>query len=174
MDERKDLVTFKGEPLTLIGKQLEAGQPLPESELLDNGLAPVKLSSLKGRCLVVSVVPSLDTPVCDAQTRRFNEEASNMGEDVTVLTVSMDLPFAQARWCGAAGIDGVMTLSDHREGDFGLKSGLLIKELRLLARAVFVVDTEGIIRYKQLVKEVASEPDYEAAIEALKSVKNSL
>ena len=171
MDERNDLITFKGEPLTLQGSQLTAGDELPESELLGNDLSPVNLSSFRGKYCVISCVPSLDTPVCDAQTRKFNEEAAGMGRDTVVLTISMDLPFAQARWCGAAGLESAVTLSDHREADFSLKSGLLIKELRLTARAVFVVDTEGVIRYKQLVGELSSEPDYGAALEALKALR---
>jgi thiol peroxidase len=113
-------------------------------------------------------VPSLDTPVCDAQTRRFNAEAASLGDDVVILTVSMDLPFAQARWCGAAGIDAVVTLSDHREAAFGEAYGVLIRELRLLTRAVFVVDREGTIRYRQIVKEITDEPDYDAPLQAVR------
>jgi thiol peroxidase len=119
---------------------------------------------------VISVVPSLDTPVCDMQTRKFNEAAGSLGDNVAVLTVSMDLPFAQARWCGAAGVEKVVTLSDHRNAAFGESAGLLIKELRLLARAVFVADQQGVIQYRQLVKEVTEEPDYKAALEAAKKL----
>jgi len=115
-------------------------------------------------------VPSLDTPVCDIQTRRFNEQAAALGDDVVVLTISMDLPFAQQRWCGAAGIENVQTLSDHRNAEFGSAFGLLIKELRLLARAVFVLDAEGVVRYKQIVGELTNEPDYDSATEAVKGV----
>jgi thiol peroxidase len=115
------------------------------------------------------VVPSLDTPVCDLQTRRFNQEAARLGPDVQILTISMDLPFAQKRWCGAAGIERVTTLSDHREASFGTAYGVLIKELRLLARAVFVVDKDGVVRYVQIVPELSREPDYEAALAAAKA-----
>jgi thiol peroxidase len=120
--------------------------------------------------VVISAVPSLDTPVCDMETRRFNSEAAKLSKDIVILTISMDLPFAQKRWCGAAGVDKVVTLSDHREAEFGNSYGVLIKELRLLARAVFVVDAEGVVRYVQLVKEVADEPDYDAVISAAKNL----
>jgi len=170
MQERKGVITFKGNPLTLVGTELKVGDKAPDVTVLGNDLSPVRLSSYRGKVCVVSVVPSLDTPVCDMQTRKFNEAAGNLGDNVVVLTLSMDLPFAQARWCGAAGIDKVTTLSDHRAAAFGEASGLLIKELRLLARAVFVVDQDGIIRYRQLVKEVTTEPDYKAALEAVKKL----
>jgi thiol peroxidase len=119
---------------------------------------------------VLSIVPSLDTPVCDIQTRRFNDEAGKLGDDVVILTISMDLPFAQKRWCGAAGVDKVSTFSDHRDAAFGEAYGVLIKELRLLARAIFVVDKQGTLQYRELVKEVTEEPNYEAAIEAIKKL----
>jgi thiol peroxidase len=137
---------------------------------LNNELKPVALSDYKGKVVVISSVPSLDTPTCDMQTRRFNSEAANMGDDVVILTVSMDLPFAQSRWCGAAGVEQVITLSDHREAAFGEAYGLLIKELRLLGRAVLVLDRQGVVRYSQLVKEVSEEPDYEAALAAVKEL----
>jgi thiol peroxidase len=137
---------------------------------LNNELKPVALSDYKGKVVVISSVPSLDTPTCDMQTRRFNSEAANMGDDVVILTVSMDLPFAQSRWCGAAGVEQVVTLSDHRQAAFGEAYGLLIKELRLLGRAVLVLDREGVVRYCQLVKEVSEEPDYEAALAAVKEL----
>jgi thiol peroxidase len=120
--------------------------------------------------VVISAVPSLDTPVCDMETRRFNSEAAKLSDDIVILTISMDLPFAQKRWCGAAGVDKVVTLSDHREAEFGKAYGVLIKELRLLARAVFVIDAEGVVRYVQLVNEVAEEPDYDAVISAAKNL----
>ncbi len=170
MQEHSGAITMKGNPLTLVGPELSVGDSAPDVEVLNNDLAPVKLSSFKGKVCVVSVVPSLDTPVCDMQTRRFNEEAGKLGDDVVILTISMDLPFAQKRWCGAAGVDKVLTLSDHREAAFGESYGVLIKELRLLARAIFVVDRQGTVQYKQLVKEVAEEPDYEAVIEAIKKL----
>jgi len=158
---------MKGNPLTLIGTEVKVGDEAPECELLDNGLLPVALSSFRGKVCVISSVPSLDTPVCDIETRRFNEEAGTLGSDVVVLTVSMDLPFAQQRWCGAAGVTNVQTLSDHRDASFGRSYGVLIKELRLLARAVFVVDRGGTIQYIQVVNEIAEEPDYESVLAAV-------
>ncbi len=166
MQERTGLVTLKGNPVTLLGPEVKVGQPAPDVELTANDLSTVKLSSFKGKVCIITSVPSLDTPVCDTETRRFNEAASKMGDDVAVLAVSMDLPFAQARWCGAAGVKNVQTLSDHRDAAFGASYGVLVKGLRLLARAVFVVDRQGVVRYTELVKEVASEPDYEAALAA--------
>jgi len=161
-------VTFQGNPLTLTGNQPEVGQPAPDFEVLGNDLSGVKLSSFKGKTCVIITVPSLDTPVCDTEVRKFNEEATSLGEDVAVLVISMDLPFAQARWCGAAGVKNVQTLSDHNQADFGNTYGVLIKELRLLARTVFVVDKEGIIRYIEVVEELTNEPDYEAALNAVR------
>ena len=170
MVERNEAVTMQGNPLTLVGNELNVGQPAPDVEVIDNDLNPVKLSKYRGKVCIVSTVPSLDTPVCDMETRRFNQEAADMGPDVAILTISTDLPFAQKRWCGAAGVDNVVTLSDHRDTTFGKAYGVLIKELRLLARAVFVVDKEGIIRYCQLVPEIAEEPDYDAVIAAVKEL----
>jgi thioredoxin-dependent peroxiredoxin len=168
MEERSGTVTANGNPLTLLGPELKVGGKAPEFVVLNNDLAPVNLSSYSGKVCIVCSVPSLDTAVCDMETRRFNQEAANLGNEVVVLTISMDLPFAQKRWCGAAGVDKVITLSDHRDASFGSAYGVLIKELRLLARSVFVIDKEGIIRYIQLVKEVSQEPDYEAVLKALK------
>jgi len=167
MIERSGLITMKGNPLTLLGKELKVGDVAPDFEILDNDLSPVKFSSFRGKTCVISSVPSLDTPVCDMETRRFNEEAGKLGEDVQILTISMDLPFAQKRWCGASGVDKVITLSDHRDASFGADYGVLIKELRLLARVVFVIDREGVIRYIQIVKEQTEEPDYDAILEAI-------
>lgn len=167
MEERVGIVTMKGKGLTLVGKERHMGDPAPDIEVLDNDLGPVHLSSFRGKVLVISSVPSLDTPVCELETIRFNDEAAKLGPDVTILTISMDLPFAQKRWCGAAGVEKVATLSDHREAAFGMAYGVLIKELRLLARAVFVVDREGIIRYTQIVKEIADEPDYDAVLDVV-------
>ncbi len=171
MMERKDIVTFKGSPLTLVGNPVKVGDKAPDAEVLANDLSPVKLSGFRGKVCVICSVPSLDTPVCDTQTRKFNEQAASLGDDVVVLTISMDLPFAQQRWCGSANVVNVRTLSDHRKADFGNGFGVLIKELRLLARAVFVVDAEGIIRYIQIVDELTDEPDYEAALKAVKEMK---
>lgn len=170
MTERTGAITMKGNPLTLVGDEVAEGSAAPDVELLDNDLSPVRISDYKGKVCIISAVPSLDTPVCDMQTRRFNTEAGNMGDDVVILTVSMDLPFAQKRWCGAQGVDKVVTLSDHKTAAFGEKYGILTRELRLLARAVFVVDREGVIRYIQLVKEVATEPDYESVLKAVQAV----
>lgn len=167
MEERSDVITMKGNPLTLIGPETQLKERSPDCELLDNDLSPVNLSSFRGKICVISAVPSLDTPVCDMETRRFNEEAGKLGGDVVVLTISMDLPFAQKRWCGAAGVDKVITLSDHRTASFGKAYGVLIKELRLLARAIFVVDREGLVQYIQIVKEVTEEPDYDAVLSAV-------
>jgi thiol peroxidase len=166
MAERAGLVTLTGNPVTLVGNEVKVGQPAPDVTLVGNDLSEVALSSFRGKVCILTSVPSLDTPVCDTETRKFNEKASDLGNDVVVLTVSMDLPFAQARWCGAAGVKNVQTLSDHREAALGTSYGVLIKDLRLLARAVFVIDKDGVIRYQELVKEVAEEPDYEAALKA--------
>jgi len=170
MAERKGLVTLKGNPVTLTGHEVKAGDAAPDATLLANDLSEVKLSGYRGKVVILSVVPSLDTPVCDRQTRRFNEEAAALGPDVVILTVSMDLPFAQARWCGAAGISAVRTLSDHRDAAFGKAYGVLIDGLRLLARSIFVIDREGTVRYVQVVKEIATEPDYDAALAAAKKL----
>ena len=167
MEERSGIITSGGNPLTLLGKEIKVGDQAPDFRVLDNDLKPVSLATYSGKTILISSVPSLDTSVCDMETRRFNEEAGKLGDDVIILTISMDLPFAQKRWCGAAGVDRVITLSDHREADFGIKYGVLIKELRLLARAVFLVDKERVIRYVEIVPEVSSEPNYEAAMEAI-------
>jgi thiol peroxidase len=170
MPERTGLVTMKGNPVTLIGKATQVGQKAADVELVANNLSTVKLSSFAGKVRIITSVPSLDTSVCDLETRRFNTEAGGLGDDVVVLAVSMDLPFAQARWCGAVGVKNVQTLSDHREAAFGTAYGVLIKDLRLLARAVFVLDKNGVIRYQELVKEVATEPNYEAALKAAREL----
>jgi len=170
MKERKGQITIEGNPLTLIGNEVKLGEPAPDFEALDNNLSPVKLSSFKGKVCIICSVPSLDTSVCDIETRRFNKEAGQLGSDVVVLTISMDLPFAQKRWCGAAGIKNVQTLSDHREAAFGAAYGVLIKELRLLARAVFVVDKDGVVRYIEIVDELTNQPNYEAALKSAKEV----
>jgi len=170
MIERPGLITMKGNPLTLLGREVKVGDPAPDFEVVDNDLNPVKFSSLRGKVSIISSVPSLDTPTCNLETRRFNQEAAGLGSGVQILTISMDLPFAQKRWCGAAGVEQVKTLSDHREASFGLAYGVLIKELRLLARAVFVVDQGGRVQYVQLVKELANEPDYEAVLQAVRKL----
>jgi thiol peroxidase len=170
MKERNAAVTMHGNPLTLVGKELKIGDPAPDVTLLDNGLKAVSLSSYRGKVCVISSVPSLDTPVCDMETRRFNEAAAKLGNDVVIVTVSMDLPFAQKRWCGAAGVERVITLSDHRDASFGIAFGVLIKELRLLARSIFVLDRSGTIRYIQNVKEISQEPDYDGVFKAVQKI----
>lgn len=167
MLERPGSVTMRGNPLTLVGTEIVVGQKAPDFTLVTNDMATVSLADYMGKPLALVSVPSLDTPTCAVETRRFNAEAANLGADVRILTVSMDLPFAQKRWCGAMGIDKVQTLSDHREASFGLGYGVLIKELRLLARAVFVVDKAGVVTYSELVREIADEPNYEAVLAAL-------
>ena len=161
---------MKGKPLTLLGNELKVDDPVPDCEVVGKDLEPVRLSSFGGKVRIISSVPSLDTSVCDIMTRRFNKEAGQLGPDVVVLTISMDLPFAQKRWCGAAGIKNVQTLSDHRKAAFGAEYGVLIKELRLLARAVFVVDKDGVVRYIEIVDELTNEPNYEAALKAAREV----
>lgn len=170
MKERTGIITMKGGPLTLLGDEIRIGDRAPDFEVTGTDLSPVKLSNYKGKTLIISAVPSLDTPVCDTETRRFNKEASNLGNNTKILTISMDLPFAQARWCGATGIDRVTTLSDYKNNSFGKSYGILIKELRLLARAIFIIDKEGIVKYVQLVKEVTEEPNYEEVLKAAKEL----
>jgi len=171
MQERENAITMKGNPLTLLGTPVEVGQKAPDFAVVSHDLSPVRLSDFKGKTVILASVPSLDTSVCDSETRKFNETAAELGDDVVVLTISMDLPFAQARWCGAAGVDRVQTLSDYQQADFGQQYGLLIKGLRLLGRAVIVVDTEGTVRYEQLVPEVTQEPDYDAVLNAVNDIK---
>jgi thiol peroxidase len=168
MLERPGIITMKGKPLTLLGPEAKVGDPAPDFTVVANDLSDFRFSSLQGQVCVISSVPSLDTPVCDIETRRFNDEAAGLGSAVKLLTISMDLPFAQKRWCGAAGVENLKTYSDHREAAFGLAYGVLIKELRLLARAVFVVDQGGKVRHVQIVPELANEPDYEAVLQAVR------
>lgn len=170
MADTENTITFKGNPLTLVGNLPKVGEPAPDFEVLNNDMSPVKLSSFQEKVCVICSVPSLDTPVCDTEVRKFNEQAASLGNDVVVLVISMDLPFAQRRWCGAADVENVQTLSDYRSAEFGSAYGVLIKELRLLARAVFVVDKKGVIRYRQLVDELTNEPDYEAALKTVREI----
>src|SRR5437879_2087587 len=158
--------TVRGEPMPSVGADLKAGPKAPAFSAVGKGLAPVTLDQFKGKVKIMAAIPSIDTPVCDAETRRFNEEAAKLPGDVQILTISMDLPFAQARWCGAAGVDKVTTISDWRAAEFGQKYGALIKELHLLARAVFVLDKNDNVVYAEYVKEVANQPNFEAALEA--------
>ena len=164
--ERTGVITFKGNPMTLAGPELKIGEKVPDFVVVNNALEPVKLSDFKDQVVVISSVPSIDTPVCELQTRRFNEEAAKL--NVKILTISMDLPFAQKRFCAAAGINAVVTLSDYKDRDFAAKFGLMIKELGLLTRAVFVIDKDGKLVYQEIVKEVTEQPNYEKAIEEVK------
>lgn len=163
-------ITFKNNPVTLIGNEVKVGDTAPDFTVLANDLSEVTLKDSQGKIRLFSVVPSLDTGVCDAQTRKFNEVAAELSGDVVVYTVSMDLPFAQKRWCGAAGIDQVVKVSDHRTGSFGEAYGVLIEELRLLARSIFVVDQNDKVTYVEYVPEATTHPNYDAAIEAVKAL----
>ena len=167
--ERPGATTMRGNPLTLIGPELKVGDKAPDFKLVDNSLKNVSLADTGHNVRIISVVPSLDTPVCDAQTKRFNEEAAKL-PGVDILTVSMDLPFAQKRWCGAFGVDKVKMLSDHRDGSFGSNYGTLIKDLRIESRAIFVLDPGNTIRHVEYVKEVGTHPDYESALAAAKKL----
>ncbi|MEW6048389.1 MAG: thiol peroxidase [Bacillota bacterium] len=166
--ERPGAITFAGNPVTLVGPKIEVGQQAPDFQVVDTEFKPRSLADYRGHVVLIASVPSLDTGVCSAETRRFNQEAAGFSADVRVLTISMDLPFAQKRWCGAEGIDRVTTLSDHKEASFGVAYGTLIKERRLLARAVFVVDRNGRVGYVEYVPEVTQHPNYEKAIEAVR------
>jgi thiol peroxidase len=168
--ERKDLVTFKKAPLTLLGQELNVNDKAPDFQAVDNNLIPVKLSDFKGKVVLLSVTPSVDTPVCDLQAKRFNKMAAEISKDVVILNISMDLPFALSRWCGATGSKQLRTLSDYQERDFGIKYGVLIKELKLLARSVWLIDKGGSIKYKEIVPETTNEPDYDKAFESLKRI----
>ncbi|MFJ8262450.1 thiol peroxidase [Rummeliibacillus sp. NPDC094406] len=163
-------VTFINNPVTLVGPEIKVGDKAPEFTVLSTSLEEKHLSDFAGKTVLISVVPSLDTGVCDAQTRRFNEEATGLGEDVVILTISCDLPFAQKRWCGANGIENIYTLSDHRNLSFGDAYGVHMQELRLLARSIFVVDQDGKISYVEYVSEGTQHPDYDSALEAVKSL----
>lgn len=168
--ERSSAATFKGNPITLVGPELKVGDQAPDFRLNKNLLEEVTLEDYAGKIKLISVVPSLDTGVCDAQTRRFNQEAAALGEDVVILTISADLPFAQARWCGAAGVDRVITLSDYKDNSFGKSYGVLIKEFALDQRAVFVLDRDNTIRYVQVLSEMGEHPDYEQPVAAVKEL----
>jgi thiol peroxidase len=156
--------------MTVLGPELKAGDPAPDFHAVDDSLKPVDLASTGHGVRIFSVVPSLDTPVCDAQTKRFNDEAGKL-PSLTIYTFSMDLPFAQKRWCGAFGVDHVKMVSDHREGSFGQAYGTLIKELRIMSRAIFVVDKNNVVKHAEYVKEVADHPDYDAALAAAKAAQ---
>ena len=167
--ERPGAVTFKGNPLTLVGPKLSVGDKVPNFKVVTRDLSPFTLSDTEGSAKIFNVVPSLDTPVCDTQTRRFNKEASNL-PGLKIYTVSMDLPFAQSRWCAAAGVDKLVMLSDYQTAEFGTAFGTLIKELRLDTRAIFVVDKAGTVQYVEYVEEMTNHPDYDSALDAAKKV----
>jgi len=162
--ERTGVVTFAGNPLTLLGNPTKVGDKAPDFTVVDKDLKDVSLSELAGKVKIISVTPSLDTPVCDLQARRFNDEAQALSDAVVILNISMDLPFAIARFCADAGVDRVKALSDHREAAFGMSYGVLIKGLRLLTRSIFVIDSANVIRYQQIVPEVTHHPDYDKAL----------
>lgn len=168
--EREGAVLFKGNPATLLGPEVKAGDAAPDFQVVDNGLQPVTLATDAGKVRLVAVVPSLDTPTCDTMTRRFNQDAAELPDSVAVYTISVDLPFAQKRWCGNAGIDKVQTLSDYQDRSFGLNYGLLLKNLKLLARAVYVIDQNDKVAYAEVCSEVTAEPDYAAALDAVKKL----
>jgi len=163
-------VTFQGNPLTLLDKEVKVGDKAPDFVVLDSNLKEVRLKDFPGKIKLISVTPSLDTPVCDMQARRFNEAAAKLPDDVVIINISMDLPFAIARFCTSAGIDRVKVLSDHRDASFGNTYGVLIKELRLLARSVFIIDRDNIMKYIEIVPEITNHPDYEKALEVVKSL----
>lgn len=169
VQERAGAVTFKQKPVTLMGPQIKAGDKAPDFEVLALDLTPVTLSAFAGKPVLISVTPSLDTAVCDLQAKRLNEEAAKL-PNVAVINISMDLPFAQKRWCGAANAEKIKTLSDHRRASFGKAYGALIKELRLLTRSIFVVDGSGTVTYVEYVPEVTTHPNYDAALAAVKQI----
>ena len=170
MAERKGLVTMKGNLVTLVGNEIKVGQNAPNFTVVANDLSVVTLDAFKGKKLIISAVPSLDTSVCDTETKRFSQEAAKLGSDVLVLTISMDLPFAQKRWCGANNVTNIKTLSDYKGASFANAYGVLIQELHLLARAIFVVDSKGKVQYIQLVKEITTEPNYDEVLAAVRKI----
>ncbi len=170
LPQKKGLVTAKGNPLTLLGKELKVGDKAPDFQVVDNSLSPVKLTDFTGKVVLLSVTPSIDTGICDLQAKRFNRMATEVSDDVVILSISVDLPFALARWCGATGSDKIKTLSDYQDWNFGLQYGMLVKESRLLARSVWIIDKNGVIQYIQIVPEMPTEPDYEDAFGALKKL----
>ncbi|MCR8659129.1 thiol peroxidase [Paenibacillus endoradicis] len=168
--ERTGVAAFKGSPLTLVGPQLNIGDQAPDFKLNKSLGEIVSLEDFAGKVKLISVIPSIDTGVCEAQTRRFNEEATKLGDNVAILTVSADLPFAQARWCGAEGINDVILLSDYRDNNFGIAYGVFIKEFAIDMRSIFVLDQNNVIQYVEYVSEMSSHPDYEAALAAAKQL----
>ncbi len=169
MKESSVKVTFAGNPLTLLGNEIKVGDKAPEFVAVGTGLTAVKLSDFGGKKVIIAVYPSVDTSVCAAQNRRFNAEANEL-KDTVVLSISCDLPFAQSRFCAAEGLENIITISDHKDLDFGEKYGFVIKELRLLARGTVVIDQSGVVRYAEYVPEVTNEPDYKAAMDVVKGL----
>lgn len=169
--ERPNLVTFKKNPITLLGTPVAKGDKAPDFTAIANDMTPKTLADYKDKVIIISVVPSLDTGVCDLQTKRFNAEAAALGEHVRILTLSCDLPFAQARWCGATGTASLETLSDYMDLSFGMHYGVVIKELRLLTRAIFVIDSSGTVTYTEVVPEVTNAVDFDAALAAAKAAQ---
>lgn len=169
--ERTGIITFKSNPLTLMGTPVNVGDKAPDFTVTANDLSPRTLADYKGKVCIFSVVPSLDTGVCDLQTKRFNAEAAALGDHIRILTISCDLPFAQIRWCGATGTTNLETLSDYKDVSFGMNYGVLIKELRLLTRAIFVVNSAGTVTYAEIVPEVTNPVNFDAALAAAKSAK---
>ncbi|WP_040229195.1 thiol peroxidase [Bhargavaea cecembensis] len=163
-------VTFQKNPVTLLGTEVKVGDQAPDFTVLKNDLSPFTLKDTEGKVRLISVIPSIDTGVCSTQTKRFNEEVTGLGDDVAVLTISVDLPFAQARWKATEGLDNAVALSDHRDLSFGTAYGTVMKEMRLLARSVFVIDQEGKVTYVEYVPEGTDHPDYDKAIEAVKEL----
>ncbi len=170
MERNKGIITFGGNPVTLLGNLVKVGIEAPDFKVVDKDLNEKRLYDFKGRKIILSVMPSVDTPVCATQTRTFNKLATSMDDNTVVLTLSMDLPFALNRFCAAEGIKNVITLSDYKYREFGEKYGFLIEELMLLARGVVIIDTNGMVRYVEYVKEATNEPNYNAALEALKMI----
>ena len=170
MEERKNVVTFKGSPVTLLGEEVKVGDKAKDFTVLSTDLKEVKLSDYKGKTVIISIFPSIDTGVCALQTTRFNQEAGNFSDDIQLLTISVDLPFALGRFCADKGIKNAQTTSDYKDLDFGMKYGFVIKELRLLARGTVIIDKEGIVKYVEYVSEIGEHPDYDKALEILKSL----
>jgi len=168
--ERSGVVTVKGNGVTLLGSEVKVGDRAPDFTVVDQGLKEACLRDFAGKVKIISVTPSLDTPVCDAQARRFNEEAGKLGDDVAVINISMDLPFAIGRFCTTAGIEKVQSFSDHRDASFGQNYGVLIKELRLHARSIFVLDRDDKVVYVEIVSEMTDSPDFDAALSAAKGL----
>lgn len=168
--ERTGIVTFAGNSLTLVGNEVKVGDKAPQFTVLDKELKPISLGDFQGKIKLVSVTPSLDTPVCDLQARTFNEQAAALPESITVLNISMDLPFAIARFCANAGIEKIKTLSDHRDASFGMAYGVLIKELRLLSRSIFVIDRNDVITYIEIAPEITNGPNYDKALAEVKKL----